>query len=193
MNVAKCFEAKGGSMGLIGNFFKGVATQSSVKDGERVAAVYECFGPEERIQARVAAALALAFIIEDGKTQPDSSLELVLKSLFENHYPVGCEVGLLSQFNLRLMQLQKEAHASRSPVNQLIAGGLPAWITSIRATYTVEVLPYARRVWSVLDRVDMAEVLFQTGEISFRMNGNSFGETLDRVGSTNTPSFLVSR
>ena len=163
------------------------------KDAENVRAFLAALGPSERMQCRVSALLALAFIKLDAQ---GSEYEPVIERAFEVMYLQSLQLtkedsGRLSLFLLRQMQNQKNAHASPAPMNQLISAGIPIWIVSFRAIQKVEVLATARAIWALLDDVDCYEANTMLSSIAGDFAAHRMGEYLSALQSFETPSVFL--
>lgn len=141
-------------MGLLGNFLKHGVTKQYISDAENLLNIVSSLGYAERAEIRAGAAAAMAFIVKDAESRGDKSFELILAGMYELKQLSQQQIGEISRLNLYLMKAQKQANASSSPINRIISGGIPVWINSHRAVYTVEILPHLRRVWALLNDYD---------------------------------------
>ena len=141
-------------MGFFGDFLKHKVTKQSIADAENLLNIVSSFGYTERAEIRAGAAAALAFIMKDAESRGDKSAELILTGMYNLKRRSQQQMGEISLLNLHLIRAQKQANASSSPINRLISGGIPVWINSNRAMYTVEILPHLRKVWMLLNDYD---------------------------------------
>ena len=141
-------------MEFLKKLFGSYATKLAIADAEKLENVISSFGNIERTHARAGTAAAMAFILKDAESRGDDSAEMIVAGMHESIIFDQKQIRKISELSVYLMNAQKQAFASNSPVNRLIASGIPIWITSIRATYTIEILPYARRIWALLDDYD---------------------------------------
>lgn len=141
-------------MGFIKNWLAGKSTDIYIKEAERALNIVSNYGIIERTETRVGVAVALAFMMADCDRRDDDTAKRLLQAMRGDARIQRKDSASISNLNLLLMNVQKQAFASSSPVNNLIANGIPVWIISNRATFVPEVLPYARTIWSLLDNYD---------------------------------------
>lgn len=180
-------------MGILKSIFGSSVEKSFVGDAKRVVSVCQSYGPLERGDLKACVTMALAFCILDSEAEKDQSIHLALESMEAGRRLSDNEVGLLSKYNLRLMSLQRQAHQSKSPINNRIASGIPVWIVSIRALMYVSVLPHAREVWTILQDGDALRAYDEIDRAMRQLGAHPLGAALERVGSLMTPSLFEAR
>ncbi|CAK7061202.1 hypothetical protein [Saezia sanguinis] len=120
-------------MGLFNFLLKDKIIKIWEKDNTNVLNFVTSMGKREMQEIRASAIAALAFFSLDPENQKDGSLELALAIMESANLRLNKqEKVLLSAFNLRQMENQKQAYQSSSVMNRMVASGIPIWITSIR-------------------------------------------------------------
>jgi len=154
-------------------------------------------GPEEIIESRATAAAALAFMTlhaqSDGDTAP---LMAGLEDAHERSRRLTREEeGDLSLFNAKLIGLQKQAHASGSPVNNFIASGLPIWIASFRAAMKPELVASGRAMWAELDRAPIERAAERIESLADVLHDHPMNDQLmmPSIRRMETPDLFVRR
>lgn len=174
-------------MGFFSNFLQNIAVNSYIKDAKNALPIYKSLGPLEIADAKVSAAVALAFIIEDSKAQNSGGANKALERMYSDAPLTKEECGDLSLYNSRLISLQKEAYGKHSPINKMIAAGIPVWITSFRALISPEILPYARELWSIMGAADNISYMQKIYEIEQHIGNHPIATTISQLRSLETP------
>ncbi|MBA1183779.1 hypothetical protein [Stutzerimonas nitrititolerans] len=117
-------------MSIFSNFFQNIAVNGYIKDVKKTLPIYKCLGPLELVDAKVSAAVALSFIVEDSKTQSSGGVNKALESMYHDIALTKEQGGYLSLYNSRLISIQREAHGKTNPINKMIAAGIPIWLIS---------------------------------------------------------------
>lgn len=181
-------------MGFLKNIFAPMVDNSFVSDAQKTLSVCRSYGPQERAELKVCTLLALATMVSDSQQQGDKTIELVLEAMDVGKKLSDQEIGLLSQFTMKLISMQKRAYRSDSRILNLLSGGVPIWIVSIRALSYVSVLPYARELWSILQDSDSLTVFDEVEAIANLLRGQPVAEVLNRLNSIfSTPNLFVAR
>lgn len=178
-------------MNILKNIFGASVDNSYVKAAQTVLNVCRSYGRNERTNLKVCTVMALAMMIADCESKENSHLHLALDAMDTGKPLSDYESGLLSKYRLELMSLQRQAFKSTSPFNNLIASGIPIWITSIRALTSVSVLPYARELWAILQDSNDLDVYDQLDHVAFRLHGHPISGILPRLRSFPTPNLYV--
>ena len=143
-------------MGFFSSIFGGFSKIGHQSDSQALLSVINSFGPLELAETRAAVDCAFAFITADAETNPMLSEGLVVAITVMMEKKVlnltKREIGLISALILRYDNIRKSFHGSGNQINQIIANGIPVWLLSFRAVYNLEVLPYARQAWFLLDQ-----------------------------------------
>ena len=177
-------------MGLFSGFLKTIAVGGYAKESSRLVTIINSFSAEELVQAKVATAAALAFLIVDGKDRSDTSLNIALEVICSGRICGSKEKSVLIAYNMRIISLQKEAASMSATINKLISYGLPIWLTSFRAAVTPEVQPYAYRVWAVLQSADNNEHCAQMSLLRDGLRGHPLSDALEEINLLETPKIF---
>lgn len=180
-------------MRILKSIFGAYVDKSYVKDAQTVLSICRSYGLTERNDLKVCTIMALAMLIADCENKENTLLHFALDTMDKGRKLSDYESGMLSSFRLELMSLQQQAFKSTSPFNNLIASGMPIWITSIRALTNVSVLPYARELWAILQDSDDLRVRDQLDHVAFRLHGHPIAVILPRLHSFETPNLFVPR
>lgn len=178
-------------MGFLKNLFKSYVDNNFVNDAQKILAVCRSYGPKERVRLKVCATTALAKIVHASEDTQDNTFRMLSEAMYSCRPLTSVEVGFASTFNLRLMEMQEHFSASKSPIDNSVAAGLPVWITSIRALSNVAVLPYARELWGILQNSDINDVCDQVDEIESRIRSQPIHTVLMRVRMLSTPTLFT--
>lgn len=174
-------------MGLLKSLFGSFVEKGFVNDAENLLAICRSYGQRERSSLLASTRLALAFLILDHTNDKEESIFLALDAMESGRLLSDKEKGILSLYNLKLMNLQNQAHKSSSQINNLIATGIPIWITSNRALMNISILPYAREIWRILESGDLSmecDILDGFGQ---QLRMHPLGEMLGKVRNKGTP------
>ena len=130
----------------------------------------------------------------DSKQQGDKTIELVLEAMDVGKKLSNQEIGLLSQFTVKLISMQKRAYSADSHILNILSAGVPIWIVSIRALSHVSVLPYAREIWAILQDSDSLTVYDEIKVIAHALRGQPVAEVLNRLNNIfSTSNLFVAR
>lgn len=176
-------------MGLF-NFFGAIGEKAALSDAQKVVTVCRSYGFQERGDLKACTAMALAFIIADSSTRGDSTIDVALTALEGTQALSGSNSGMVSKLLLRMMALQKEAHVSRSQINQRIAAGIPVWIVSFRALTHVAVLPYARELWALIESGDEIHAYDVVDAATRQLGAHPMGTAMSNLKSLSTPELF---
>lgn len=119
-------------MGIITKLLGSFVEANFSKDAEKLLRICRSYGAMERGHFKASAKLALAFLILDRENDTADSISLVIEVMGSGRKLSQAEAGQLSAYNLRLMNLQRQAHQSTNRVNNFIAAGIPVWITPVK-------------------------------------------------------------
>jgi hypothetical protein len=180
-------------LGIVSNFFQNIAVNGYIKDAKKALPIYKCLGPLELLDAKVSAAVALAFIVEDSKTQSSGGANKALESMYHDMALTKEQGGYLSLYNSRLISIQREAYGKTSPINKMIAAGIPMWLISFRALIAPEILPYARELWSIMEKVDKASYMQKILEIEQYLGNHPLAPVIYELQSLETPSAFAKK
>jgi hypothetical protein len=178
-------------MGWFDSFVNSKLDKSFVNDAEKLLNVCRSYGPVERADLKVCTALALKFLLLDSDTDQSKCIHFILDAMDTGRNLTGREIALASAYNIRLGKLQKQAYESSSPVNNLIASGIPVWIISIKALSRVVVLPYAREIWSILQNGDSLWCYDKFELLEQWLQGHPLGENVRSGSYMSTPRIFV--
>lgn len=174
---------------LFGSF----AVAGFTKDAEKLLSICRSYGPQERGQLFASTKIALAFLVLDRELEKNGSIVLALEAMDAGRHLSKTEIGQLSKYNLRLMELQAQAYKSHSPINNLIASGLPVWITSVRALGSLPLQPYVRELWSLLEGGDQLAAYDAVDRVVGQLGGHPLAEQIQRSRHMTTPEIFVAR
>jgi len=180
-------------LGIFSNFFQSIAVNGYIKDAKKSLPIYKCLGPLELVDAKVSAAVALAFIVEDSKTQSSGGANKALESMYHDIALTKEQGGHLSLYNSRLISIQREAHGKTNPINKMIAAGIPIWLISFRGLIAPEILPYARELWSIMETVDEVSYMQKILEIEQYLGNHPLASIINGLRSLETPSAFAKK
>lgn len=181
-------------MGFLNNFFASKVNPTFENEAERVVQVCKSYGPIERGELKVCMLMALATFAADAQKTGDETIFKILETMDSGTPPDSAELEMQSTYTMKLIEAQKQAHASPSPIVKLVAAGIPVWIVSIRALSHAAVLPHARQLWSILQDSDALTVYDRIGEIASRLGSEPVVDILLRIRSTfSTPQLFNPR
>lgn len=164
-----------------------MAVNGYIKDAEKSLLIYKSLGPLELVDAKVSAALALAFIVEDSKTQSTGGANQALESMYHDIALTEEQGGYLSLYNSRLISVQREAHGKANPINKMIAAGIPIWLISFRGLIAPEILPYARELWCIMETVDEVSYMQKILEIERYLGNHPLASVINGLRSLDVP------
>jgi hypothetical protein len=178
-------------VGIFSGWLRGKTVKQFVVEAERTVNIYRSFGPRELAENRVAVALSLNFLAFQDHTSGRNMMLTAFDAMNNPRFLTKQESGELSFYNVHIMNLQKAAFSRPEAEMKLIASGMPLWITSIRAISFVEILPYAREIWSCLDKVKDSEVYFETANYFGARVSNHLGGLVTKLDRLETPGLFV--
>lgn len=181
------------AVGILKSLFGTSIEKSFVNDAQKVLSVCRSYGPVERGDLRVCTTMAIAFLILDSESDKDQCIFFILDAMENGRKLSNHEIGLASNYNLRLMSLQRQAYQSSSPVNNRIASGIPVWILSIRALMYVAVLPHARELWAILQKGNTSWADDELDRVVHALDGHPLGAQLVRCRHLMTPDLFDPR
>ena len=172
---------------LLGSFVE----SNFIKDADKLLSVCRSYGPQERGRMLASAKIALAFLVLDREFEKNDSIFLALDIMDTGRVLSNIEVGQLSKYNLRLMDLQSQAHNSNSPINNLVASGLPIWITSIRALMKLHLQPHIRELWGILESGDQLISYDLIDNITRQLGQHPLAQQIQKTRHLTTPSAFL--
>lgn len=178
-------------MGILSSWLRGRTVNQFVVEAERTANVYRSFGAQELAENRVALALSLNFLAFQDHTNGRSKMLAALDAMNNPRFVTKQESGEFSLYNVHIMNLQKAAFSRPETEMKLVASGMPLWITSIRAISFVEILPYAREIWSRLDTIKGSDVYFETANYFSARVSDHLADFATKLNGLDTPRLFV--
>ncbi|MCP8467355.1 hypothetical protein NK553_25720 [Pseudomonas sp. ZM23] len=151
----------------------------------------ECLDRAGLVEIQLATTVALSFLVANAQSEGDQLTIRALDCLYKNAVPDSELREKLPWINSRIISLQKKAGAMNNPLNKLIAGGLPIWLTSFRSLSAPEVFPYGRRIWTVLSKGDSVEFMHGMREIVSFLGAHPLADILERFHLFEVPAFFV--
>lgn len=180
-------------MGFFREFIKNMAVGGYANELSNLVVTLESFSADELVQAKVAAATALAYLVVEDGGKRDSEIELMINVLFEAERKLEKgEIERLINYNRKLITLYRLLGTKDGVLEKLTCYGIPVWIGSIRAAITVEVRPYAKRVWALLDSCDHTDYYIQLGELQDHLGGHRVASKMGNLGALSTPTLFAS-
>lgn len=137
-------------MGLLSRLFG----SSGIRDADKLLRACRAYGPIETGHLNASAKIALASLLLDRETGQDNTIFLALEAMDSARELARPEVEQLARYDLRLLDLQRQAYRSSSPISGAVASGMPLWITSNRALTDAALQPYARELWRLIESGD---------------------------------------
>jgi len=180
-------------MGIINRLFGSYAEANYIKDAEKLFAICRSYGPEERGQLYASVVVSIAFLMLDRDDEKNDSILLAIDAMESGRPLSKTEMGQLSIYNMRLAKFQQQLHNTSSPVNSMIAAGIPIFITSIRALMNLSLQPHIRELWSILMSGDRATALTLLDEITERLGAHPLAEQIQRSNHISTPDSFLAR
>lgn len=169
--------------------------------------LYRSFGPFELAQSRAAATIAFAFLTANqefrnvgtlkalGVTENPIALAFLMMNSNQNLVADKQLIAQFSAYNLYIASVQREAMASSSPINQLVAAGITTWLTSIRTLICPELLPHSREVWKLLDSADATQTMNIIDSVVAQLlsSNHPLADVVSSASKLPTPSLFVPR
>lgn len=180
-------------MGMFNKLLGSFVETNFIKDAEKLLSVCRSYGPQERGRLFASVKIALAFLILDRELEKHDSIFLALDVMDSGRMLSNIEIGQLSQYNLRLMELQGQAHKSSSPINNLIASGLPIWITSIRALMKLPLQPHIRELWLILEGADQVTSYNALDQVIGQLGHHPLAQQIIKSRHLTTPNAFLAR
>lgn len=180
-------------MGIFGRIISSYAESSTIKDAEQLLTVCRSYGPKERGGLFAATKIALAFMVLDREYEERDSILIMLDAMESGRELTTAEKAQLSGYNIRLMKLQSESHKSTSQINNIVATGLPIWITSNRALMQLSLQPHIRELWSILESGDSFETMVMIDEVIRHLGDHPLVEKIERARGLSIPDAFRAR
>ena len=174
-------------MKFLKSIFGSVVEKNYEEDSQRLLAQYRALGPRETATLAASTKLAKAFLLLDHEFDKDESIFLALELMDNGMSPTNEQKGMLSIYNLRIMNLQNQAAKSSNTVNNLVASGIPIWLLSTRAVMNVAVMPQARQAWGILDAADSIYEQSILDQIIHHLKSHPMATMIERVRYQGAP------
>ena len=174
---------------LLGSFVEG----SFTKDAEKLLSIGRSYGPMERGTLFASVKIALAFLVLDRELEKRESIFLALDVMDSGRALSNNEMGQLSKYNLRLIDLQKQAQKSSSPINKLVSSGIPVWIISIRGLMKLPLQSYVRELWAILESGDQVTSHDLLDQVIGQLGQHPMAEQIRNSRHLTTPSLFQAR
>lgn len=179
-------------MGFIRDWLKGVGVSAYIKESQQLLKFIECLDRNELVEIQLSTVVALSFLVSNAQSEGDQITLRALDCLYTNSVPDSELREKLPWISSRIISLQRKAGAMNNPVNKLIAGGLPIWLTSLRSLFAPEVFPYGRKIWIFLSKGDSVAFMLGMREIVDFLGAHPLAKVLARSPTFEVPASFVS-